>query len=202
MGGDTPPADACWSAGSFDDHWRREVDGACGAVALPAVEVDQFAGSFVQTDLEPLLLAEPAIELCFSDPVTQVGDDRHQPWPRASIDAQAGAPDVPLTEIVWDVLGSSRCQRIVTVQPVEAPSWSQRSLRVAAGSAVISVVDHAARGGMDGGARHNGPGCREPGGAQGRPGGGDRRQIDAVPAPGLPGRGGGRGYRVLAPHAR
>jgi integrase len=90
---------------------------------------------------------------------------------------------VPLTEIVWDVLGSSRRQRIATVRPVEVLPRRGKSLRVAAGSAVISVDYGGPRGGMDGRARHHGPGRREAGGGQGRPGGGDRRRVDAVPAP-------------------
>ena len=91
---------------------------------------------------------------------------------------------VPLTEIVSGVLGSSRGQRIVIPRLVEAPAGRQRSLRVGAWSwCHLGPSITVARGGLDGRARHYGPGCREAGGGQGRPGGGDRRPGDAVPAP-------------------
>ena len=91
---------------------------------------------------------------------------------------------VPLTEIVSGVLGSSRGQRIVIPRLVEAPAGRQRSLRVVAWSwCHLGPSITVARGGLDGRARHYGPGCRETGGGQGRPGGGDRRPGDAVPAP-------------------
>ena len=69
---------------------------------------------------------------------------------------------VPLTEIVSGVLGSSRGQRIVTPRLVEAPAGRQRSLRVVAWSwCHLGPSITVARGGLDGRARHYGPGCRE-----------------------------------------
>src|SRR6266851_2916895 len=60
----------------------------------------------------------------------------------------------------------------------------------------------ATRGGRDGRARCGGPGCRGVGGAAGRPGRGDRRPAEAVPADRRRGVRGGGGHRVSAPHAR
>lgn len=91
---------------------------------------------------------------------------------------------VPLTEIVWDILGVSQGEQIVTPQPVAAPVCPRQLLRVAARFCChLASSATATCGGLDGRTWHDGPGCCEAAGPQGRPSGGDRRPVDAVPAP-------------------
>jgi hypothetical protein len=72
---DSPPPR---SRDSFDDDRHGEVDRPWGLVTLFPVKEDEFAGCFVEADVDTLAFAEPAVELGFDDVFEEVGDDRDE----------------------------------------------------------------------------------------------------------------------------
>lgn len=79
------------------------------------VDLGEFVVSAGETDLESFDLAEPAFPFGFDDPGDEVVADLYETVALGGVRPEHGAADVPLTEIVWEVLGCSRRQRIVTV---------------------------------------------------------------------------------------
>lgn len=94
--------------GMASDDRHAQADRAHGLAVVCSVQGDQLAGGFVEAGLEALDFAEPAVEIGFGDAVAQVRDDLDQAWAGAGVDAEAGAADAGLTEMILQWLSEHR----------------------------------------------------------------------------------------------